>query len=190
MEDIRITLPYIGQKVDEWFPELEGRSVAVMDDDITSTSAPSLPMAMIMLNNISTVGAIDIQTGQELKLIQDVSIEFWFKPTRYKKEDGESDSPFWAWRDFYPILDRLTAGFINDFPDTASIEFVSMEPGTTELAVMFEFRFRITSTWCPPENCDIKNPDSIVITACVLPFNDCGCDGENDGSKDCGSDCP
>lgn len=189
MED-RITLPYIAAKVATWFPELEGRAVAVMDDDITATTAPTLPMAMVMLNNIATVGAGDIQTVAKLDLIQDIAIEFWFSPDRYKKIDRKTDSPFWAYRDFYSLMDRLIVGMRDDFSDLGSIEFVSMEPGTTELAVMFEFRFRITSAWCEPENCDIKNPDSIVITACVLPFNDCGCDGDNDGSKDCGSNCP
>lgn len=164
MEKI-IDLPFIAKKIAEWFPELDGRAIAIMDDDISEDAKEiTLPLAMVSMNGVTPLQPVDIRQHDNLTLIEDISVEFWFKPERYPTKSG-GKSPFWSYRDYLGVLSVLLHRF-NDDPDFEcfAIEFVSLNNGATEAAVMFELRFRLSRVWNLGDNYDKNDGKPITLT--------------------------
>lgn len=164
MEKI-INLPFIANKISEWFTDLEGRSIAIMDDDITEDAKGiKLPLAMVSLNGVTPVSPVDIRQNDKVALTEEIVLEFWFNPDRYKNKDG-GQSPFWSYRDYQGILIELISNFNADEDfECFEIEFVSLNNGATAAAVMFEFRFRFSRVWNLSDNYDKNDGEPISLT--------------------------
>lgn len=158
------TLVALAESLAEWFPELEGRALAVSEVDPfgNKTNVPTLPVAVVAL-----VGESNAQsTGRgsaRIEIQDDILIQFIFEPVKYKNEGGQ-DTPFFAFYDYENIRDRLIVGLRNwSTPRGGGVVFNTLDVESDEYAVYIAARLRTTENWCPP-------PDPTEAAACESPL--------------------
>lgn len=151
---------------DEFSVELEGRSYAVSDAEITEQNVPTLPVAMVALN-VET--AQHAWQGNSSPTIQDdFLIEFWLKNERYRKED-ESESPFWAFYDYEAIRDKLLNRLIEESHkrEDWGIQYVSMDLNVNPYSIILTFRLNRNYKWCRPDvEGDEPKPYKVLLKLC------------------------
>lgn len=131
-------LDEIADLIGQWFPELEGRSVSVMDAEITKLNVPTLPLAMVAPVTVKPVGMS--AQGLPQALVDDIVIEFWSEPQKIPGKDG-SESVFWNNINYKPILNKLIYNFMYKGVPCHIAKFVSLNFETTPLAHTLAFRF-------------------------------------------------
>lgn len=126
------TLPELAKKAAEWFPEFNGRSLAVSEMDMDRDIKPTLP---IILVSLLKEGATHHPKTQHVQIEQVIILEFWVPPSRYKTESG-GESPFWAYYDFESVRDRALSqvmGWVS--PRGARLEYDGLTVDCSEYAV-------------------------------------------------------
>lgn len=178
MEEKLSFVEQVAERLKDWLPELEGRSIAVSEiEPIKSPEElPALPLAAVAMVGQTYEGPEPSQITTRF------AIEIMLKPVRYKDKDG-CDTPFWAYYDSDSIRDRIFVG-MQEFAGTNP---VSMEVDATRLAVFLSFEFDRQSKWdgdCPQfDECGKEInplPAGASISFRTLPFDPC-C-----GVKECG----
>lgn len=180
-------LPRVAREMAALVPELEGRSVAVSEADITRENMPTLPLCMVALVRMDGVNWSWEAANAERKLFDDFIIEFWLKPKKQLRADG-TESPFWAFYDYEKWRDRIL-GWATGFygPRGQRLEFRNMTVESDEYAVVLSFRFRAHYNWCRTE--DDEEPTIIgrnakVIPALCQPVQEC-CPEDCEKPKEC-----
>lgn len=154
-------LPALAAAIATWFPELEGRSVAVSEADITKENIPTLPLVMVAFaKGVSEQPANSAQFS--IIMADQIIIEFWMEPSRYKKANG-SETPFWSYYDYEAIRNVLLSNVINwEGPNHERFAYRALNIDATPLAVVLTFTFAVTFKWCV---------DDAVVERC-LPSTD------------------
>lgn len=172
-------LPTLAKNVAKWFPELEGRALAVSESDITKDNIPTLPLCMVAL--VSEKSESNWQTRRDPEITEDFLIEFWFEPERYKNSEG-GITPFWAYYNYERIRDTLIEESLRwETPKGGRIEYQSMTIEAEDFAVVLSFRFDHEFKWCPPVKevgCDQEPeidglPFDIKVSATMRPDDVC-----------------
>lgn len=133
-------LPTLAEAVAEWFPELQGRSLAVSEVTITKQNIPTLPLAMVAFAR-STGDQSTTSSSPIFNMEDAIVIEFWLKPERYKKRDG-GETPFWSYYDYEAIRDTLLANLAAwEAPNCERIAYRGLSIEADELAVTLTFAF-------------------------------------------------
>ena len=169
------TLPAFAEAIKIWFPEMQGRVLAVAEAAITKENVPTLPLCMIAL--AKETGDHKWRVGKvEIPLTEEFLCEFWMRPERYKREDG-SETPFWSFYDYSAIRTRLLNNVLSwQAPGTkARIEYVSLDIEATSFAVHICFTLRAHYNWCPEEEHvdeDDGKPMRLAVNICA-PISTC-----------------
>lgn len=145
-------LPAVAKAIALWFPELEGRSMAVISPDVISKqNIPTLPL--VMVGFARSVSNKPLRSHSDEFEIEDMFvIEFWLKRENYTNDKGET--PFWSYYPYEWIRDTLLTNF-SDWtgPGGERVAYRSLVTGADPSAVMLTFGFTSIRTWCP----EVKN---------------------------------
>jgi hypothetical protein len=141
-------IPSLAAACAEWFPEMEGRFIAVSEIDPfnNATNIPTLPLGFVAL---VTEAAQQANSGP-ITIADDILVHFAFKPVKYKNAENQ-DTPFFAFYDYEPLRDKLLVlvqGW--DGPRNERLLYKSMDVNANEYAVYITFRFGTSAKWCPP----------------------------------------
>lgn len=143
----------IAEKISEWFPELGGRSVAVMDAEITKNNVPTLPICMVSPIRES---AILNGNGATVQIVPEIIIEFWMTPQKLKRDDG-TESAYWASYDYEDLRNRLVYHLGSGEIEGVITNYLGLTFETTSLAQILAFRFSFRQGFCykvnREENC-------------------------------------
>lgn len=170
-------LPKIAADVAKWFPELEGRALAVTDaDQLTRENTPKLPLVMVALAREQSDQPINAAKSL-INLRDEFIIEFWLEPNRYKRSNG-TESPFWSYFDYQSIRDRLLIGFTDGYlgPDGERISYRYLAQESSNFAIVLTFTFTASYQWCMDGS--VSDEDGVVITPSVWKTNICAPKGE------------
>lgn len=203
-------LVQVAADIAAWFPELNGRSLAVSDAQITKQNLPNLPLVMVAFANEApgyvnpsrqTASPVNLSQTDTINLRDDFVVEYWLKPVRYVRADN-TESPFWNYFDYQAIRDRLLSGFIGyRGPLGERIWYAGLNVVSDEYATVLTFTFQAQFTWCPDEGLvnacavarGVPQGDGDLITARTFLFSICAprvvyCPKE-DNSNEVKSDC-
>jgi len=172
--DARVTpvkprfLPALAEQLALWFPELNGRALAVSEVSITKDNVPTLPLALVAFTR-STADP-PARSNHEMFEIGDAFIvDFWLEPARYKKVNG-TETPFWSYYDYEAIRDTLLANIARwDAPGGELIAYRGLTIEAEQLAVTLTFTFAATFRWCAPKRTDRGEPFTIGFNLCTPP---------------------
>lgn len=140
-------LPALAAKIAEWFPDLEGRSLAVSDARLTKDNLPTLPLVMVAFAREAS-GQPPNSRRTQFQLDTYFVVEFWMKPERYKRADN-TETPFWSFYDYESIRNRLLSKLSNWLgPQQERISYQTMTIETDALAVIVTMQFIATWDWC------------------------------------------
>lgn len=146
------TLPALAAAIAEWFPEFNGRALAVSEiDEITKQNLPTLPLAVVALIRETSKHAY--QSNGRIEMIEEFIIEMNFDPNKYQLEDG-SESPFWSYYNYDYWRDKLLYHIVTErweTPRNGLIEYVEMTQETDPFSVSLVFKFKHHYRYCPPE---------------------------------------
>lgn len=143
------TLPALAAAIAEWFPELQGRSVAVADSAITKDNVPTLPYAQLALIREDGKHAFG---GALPRPIETFVVEFWFKPIKYTDAKG-AETPFWAFYDYDTLRDEFLGKLLFwDSPRSGRFRYEGVEVEALTFATCVSFRVAHEFHWCGPEN--------------------------------------
>jgi hypothetical protein len=132
------TLPPLADAIAGWFPELEGRSVAVADSEINKENVPTLPLCMVAL-----IKAPPSPNGSPKKpaIVENIAVEFWFEPVKDRREDG-SELPFYSFYDYDKVIRKLLPRIVRwDSPRGNRLKYSSMDVQATPFATIIQFVF-------------------------------------------------
>jgi hypothetical protein len=144
------TLPALAEEIAKWFPELEGRAVAVAEAEVTPENMPTLPLCMVALAKDTPDHNPRSNRGPTIG--DDIVVQFWFKTAKYPLSGG-GESPFWAYHDFEEIRDRFI-GVIVDWvtPRNFKLQYRGMDVEADQFAVVISFQVRHEFVWCRIED--------------------------------------
>lgn len=167
-------IPAIAAAIAEWFPELNGRSIAVSEVEpfADKTNVPTLPIAVVAL--VAETGEQTRNGGGKINLTSDILVQFIFEPIKYNREDG-SELPFFAFYDYEPIRDKLleqTAKWRG--PGNFGLSYTGLTVESTPFAVYIAFSFTAVKDWCqaaPVDECGnpVKEGHDLLILYNVCP---------------------
>jgi hypothetical protein len=170
-------LPKIASDIAIWFPELEGRALAVADaDQLTRENTPKLPLVMVALAREQSDQPLS-SAKTFINLRDEFIIEFWLEPNRYKKSNG-TESPFWSYFDYQSIRDRLLTGFTSGYlgPNGERISYRYLAQESSTFAVVLTFTFTASYQWC--QDASLPDDDMVVITPQIWQTKICAPKGE------------
>jgi len=144
-------LPALAEAIKEWFPELEGRALAVSDMTITKENTPTLPLVLTAF--VRSTANPPLRNHYEQFPIDDVFIvEFWMKPVRQKRADG-SETPFWTYYPYEYVRDKLLTHLVEwTPPNKERIAYRALNVMADHFAVVLSFQFIAHFDWCPKTN--------------------------------------
>ena len=148
-------LPALAEQIAIWFPELNGRALAVSEVSITKANVPTLPLAMVCYLR----GTANPPMNADMFEIVDIFlVDFWLEPERYKRANG-TETPFWSYYDYESIRDKLLTNISRwETPGGERIAFRELSIEAEELAVTLTFRFTATFRWCPTKPVEYGEP--------------------------------
>lgn len=132
----------------EAFPELNKRAFAISEVAITKENMPNLPLACVALLNIRGVNqSNNVKTPLDLE--ETICVEFWIASKTYMKDDG-GISPFYAFQDYKPYMDRLFNALTGFFtPQKKAVKFISFDMTADEYCLTLCFKLSVEWRWCP-----------------------------------------
>lgn len=166
-------LPQLARLVAEWFPELDGRAIAVTEiDKITPDNRPTLPIAILAFNR--ELSEHPYKGNRSPILTDDFVIEFWFAVKKYAKKD-KSQSPFWQYFPVEAYRTKLLGYILRESKrhDDWGIQYISMDLTTDPQAVMLTFRFNRNYMWCEPVTPDDEEQPFILTAGICGPGSSC-----------------
>ena len=142
----KATLPALAKAIADWFPELNGRSLAVSEAKITRDNIPTLPLVMVSL--LRELGYHSVKTGRA-EPEEQIVVEFWFAPVKYTNGTNSSETPFWAFYDYDTLRDRLMTHLKHwHSPRGERIEYFAMDVDSDQFATTITFQLRHKFTFC------------------------------------------
>ena len=174
--DEKATLPALAAAVATWFPELEGRAVAVSEVDVfTADNLPSLPVVFVAL--AKELADDPYKSKGRVVVHDDIVVEFMQRPERYRLADGFSESPFWAYYDYERVRDHLVVHTRNwRSPRGGLLEYRGMDFEVDDFSVTLTFRFFHHVELCPADMqtvpalaCEAPRLSFTMIPAAILP---------------------
>ena len=171
-------LPTLAAKIAEWFPELNGRAIAVSEAEITKENIPGLPLVMVAFAKSVSEHPTNA-AHYSIQMTDTIVVEFWMEPSRYKRQNG-SETPFWSYYDYESIRNILLSNIINwDGPNNERFGYRSMTIEADALAVVLTFTFAAMFGWCADD--PVINPlDGQIIDKSTFNLNICA-----PASKEC-----
>ena len=155
--DARVTpakqkfLPALAEQLALWFPELNGRALAVSEVSITKDNVPTLPLAMAAFIR-STANPPSTSNAEMFEVVDTFIVDFWLEPARYKKANG-TETPFWSYYDYEAIRDTLLANMVRwETPGGERVAYRGLTIEAEPLAVTLTFTFMATFRWCRTED--------------------------------------
>ena len=170
-------LPALAEQLAIWFPETNGRALAVSEVSITKDNVPTLPLVMTAFIR-STADTNKRGNLDNFEIADTFIVDFWLEPARYKKSNG-SETPFWSYYDYEQIRDTLLWKMGRwDPPGCEMISYRGMTIEAEPLAVTLTFTFMAYSRWVAPKAIDedVQIIGGIKFNMCT-PLADC-CDPE------------
>lgn len=172
-------LPSLAQAISGWFPELNGRALAVSEvaPFKDKTNVPSLPLAIVAL--VSEKASESKHGINGLQTKSDVLVQFVYESQRYKDSTGINDTPFYAYYDYESVRDRFLSGLTNwRTPRGAVVAFNALDVESDEYAVYISIRLSVSEKWCDQsEDYDpcaaTIEPTTNISFAIVAPKSDC-----------------
>lgn len=147
----KATLPALASFLNQCLPVIENRAVPVSEiDPITKENMPRLPFCFVALNK-ELGNDTNAQARAKFSPNEQIVITFAFPPNRYKKDDGVTESPFWAFFDYDSLRDELLhhlKGWTT--PRGRRLNYYSMEVSSEPFAVTINFLFYHIFEWCDP----------------------------------------
>ena len=139
-------LPALAEQLALWFPEVNGRALAVSEVSVTKEYVPTLPLVMTAFMRSTA----DPPMNADMFEVVDVFIvDFWLEPERYKRANG-TETPFWSYYDYEGIRDTLLSNIVRwEPPGGERIAFRELTIEAEPFAVTLTFRFTATFRWCP-----------------------------------------
>lgn len=176
MESVVVAL---ARRINEAFPELDGRAFAVSECDVNKERMPRLPACMVALKAETSNRA---RAAAQTTITEIVVADFWFSPRKYT-DDGEicevrptpdGRAVYYAFYDYGAIRDRLLDalnGWLS--PQGAPLEYYKLEIAADEFATTTTMCFEHKWNWCPsekdPDCTDEKLPTKHPIHFCIDP---------------------
>lgn len=171
------TLPAVAARMREFFPELQGRALAVTEAEITKDNVPSLPLSMVApLRQTFT----QPNGGRRLSVVEEFVIEVWLPPARIKGNSGET--PFWSYYEYNEFRNKMFTVFSTwRSPQNGTVAFIGMDVESNYLATALTFRMAATYDVCPSseevERCQVTGhkdgePAQITFSLCQ-PVSEC-----------------
>lgn len=143
------TLPALAEALAVWFPELEGRAVAVADSTVTKDNVPAMPYCQLALIREEGKHAFG---GAAPVPIETFVVEFWFKPRKYPDRQGK-DTPFWVFYDYDALRDELLTRLLAwDSPRGGRFRYDGVEVDAMTFATVVSFRISHEFRWCKPQS--------------------------------------
>lgn len=163
-------LPALAEEIKLWFPELEGRALAVSEAEITKENVPTLPLVMVAFaRSVSSQPANSAQFS--IQMSDQIVVEFWMEPSRYKRQNG-TETPFWSYYDYEAIRNVLLSHMVNwEGPAGERFAYREMRIEATPLAVVLTFMFLATFKWCADDT--TEPPDGEPITDSTFDVKIC-----------------
>lgn len=160
-------LPALAEKIAEWFPELEGRSIAVSEADITKENIPKLPLAMTAFSK----GVSDHSPNSSMRTItitDTIIVEFWLEPSRYKRQNG-TETPFWSYYNYEAIRNTLVSRILLwQGPNSERFAYRNLTIEADPLAVILTFTFIANFQWSSNDYPDPDDGGRITDSTFVL----------------------
>jgi hypothetical protein len=159
-------LPALAAEIAKWFPELEGRSMAVAESEVTKENMPKLPLAVTAFAR--AVGEQSQKSRQsQYEIVDHFIVEFWLPSEKYKRANG-TEAPFWSYYNYESIRDKLLTHMATwQAPRSARIAYRTLDTEADPFAVTLTFGFVAAINW---QVCSVSPPDSILTR---IPFNMC-----------------
>jgi hypothetical protein len=180
-------LPAVAEAVAEWFPELQGRALAVSEVSVTKENVPSLPLALVAFVR-STAEPPRRSYAESFEVADAFIIEFWLEPARYRKSNG-SETPFWSYYPYEEIRDTLLNNLVRwPTPGGEHIAYRGLNIEAEPLAVTLTFAFVATFNWCakiPDRGDPFKIGFKLCTPASCLPDPECFDDKPADECAPC-----
>jgi len=168
-------LPAVAEAVAEWFPEVQGRALAVSEVSITKENIPTLPLVLVAFVR-GTADPPKTSYAQSFEIDDAFVIEFWLEPARYRKANG-SETPFWSYYPYEEIRDTLLTNLVRwPTPGGERITYRGLNIEADSFAVVLTFAFHATQRWCADIR-DQGEPFKIGFKLCTpascLPDPEC-----------------
>lgn len=176
------TLPALAEKLKEWFPDLKGRALPVVEIEITKENIPTLPVCWVALLREEGGGS---NSSSKIEPEEHILVEFWFEPARYKDRNG-GETPFWSYYDYDGLRTYLLTK-LRDWrtPWRSKLRYLAMDIEATQLAVIISFQFKHAFTLCYLDSEEQGQPfsistrwlnDSVLCSPeCIEPVPEEGC---------------
>ena len=169
--DARVTpakqkfLPALAEQLALWFPELNGRALAVSEVSITKDNVPALPLAMAAFIR-STAAPPSHSSAEMFEVVDTFIVDFWLEPARYKKANG-TETPFWSYYDYEAIRDTLLSNMVRwEAPGGERVAYRGLTIEAEPFAVTLTFTFMATFRWCPTKT-DYGEPFTVGFSLCT-----------------------
>lgn len=142
-------LPALALELAQWFPELNGRALAVSEIEVTKENVPTLPLAMVAFARSAADPPVRSST-EEFEVTDHFVVEFWLEPMRIKQKGG-GETPFWSYYDYEAIRDTLLANIVRwPSPNNGTIQYRSLTVDADRMAITLTFAFTVIFQWCAP----------------------------------------
>lgn len=157
-------LPALAEAIAEWFPELNGRSLAVSEVEINKENVPTLPLVMTAF--LRSAADENSNRTEIFNITDTIVIGFWLEPARYKKANG-AETPFWSYYDYEEIRDTLLTNLARwESPGGERLSYRGLTIEAAPLAVILTFTFSATFRWCATPK-DFGSPFKIGFNLCT-----------------------
>jgi len=145
-EEEKRFLPALAEAIVEWFPELQGRALAVSEVSVTKENVPTLPLVMVAF--LRSAGEAPTRNSRDsFDVADEFIVEFWLEPSRYKRANG-SETPFWSYYDYEAIRDTLLQNLTRwEAPGCERISYRTLTIGADPFAVTLSFAFTASFRW-------------------------------------------
>jgi hypothetical protein len=173
-------IPALAEQLALWFPELDGRALAVSEVSVTKDNVPTLPLAMVAFIRSAADPPSHSQTPM-FDVVDNFIIDFWLEPARYKRANG-TETPFWSYYDYEAIRDTLLANILQwEAPGGEQIVYRGLVIEAEPFAVTLTFTFTAKFRWCIPkqDRTNIGMPFTLGFKLCT-PLECCVPDNENE----------
>lgn len=158
-------LPALAEEIARWFPELQGRSLAVSEVTVTKENVPTLPLVMVAFVS-STSEAPARSSSDQFQIVDTFVVDFWLEPARYKRADG-SETPFWSYYDYEAIRDKLLSNLTRwESPGGERIAYRGLAIDADHIAVTLTFTFVATFRWCATIE-DVGERFDVTVNLCT-----------------------
>lgn len=176
------TLLELARKLNEWFPELNGRAVAVSEVYVDKLNMPILPVVFVALKKQILA---DSPRAGSTHVREEFVIEFWMKSKRYTDKANGDEHPFWAFYNYRDLRNRLLhefRGWIT--PDESKVGISTLDVEASDAAVMIAFDCFHEYKWCDELADNAGLSDWTIETKFLTPV-ECECNCEPEAETEC-----